>query len=199
MIKTPVVATCSPDTRSRACAFVAVGSFFIAWMESLAIAAITLTTPNQSELGSAGGIGGSIRFLITSISTTVYNVILSNRQAKEIPATVPAALVSAGLPESSIVSFIKALALGPASLAKVPGISPEITAAGLRAYKIANANSFRTVFFATIAFSSVALIASLFLPNFDNLVTKQVATTLGKEKIAESKMHASDDARAESV
>lgn len=163
-------------------------------MESLAIAAITLTTQNQSELGSAGGIGGSIRFLITSISTTVYNVVLSNRQADEIPTKVPAALIGAGLPEGSVLSFIQALAVGPSALAQVPGINPEITAAGVRAYKIANASSFRTVFLTTIAFSSVALIASLFLPNFDKLLTKEVATTLGKEKTMDSKVEGGGDA-----
>jgi hypothetical protein len=181
------VATCNVDTKARACGLVAAGSFFIGWTESLAIAAITLTTQNQSELGSAGGIGGSIRFLITSISTTVYNVVLSNRQAEEIPSKVTSAVVANGLPMSSVSSFIKALALGPRAFADIPGISPNIISAGSRAYKEANANSFRTVFLTTIAFSAVALITTLFLPNFDALMSDKIATTLGKEKTKEAK------------
>jgi hypothetical protein len=148
----------------------------------LAIAAITLTTRDQRELGTAGGIGGSIRFLITSISTTVYNVVLSNRQADEIPSKVPPAVIGSGLPASSVASFIKALAVGPSALADVPGISPSIITAGTRAYKEANSNSFRTVFLTTIAFSCVGLITTLFLPNFDSLLSDKIATTLGKEK-----------------
>jgi hypothetical protein len=177
-----VVATCTPDTKSRACGLVAVGSFFIGWTESLAIAAITLTTLNQAELGSAGGIGGSIRFLITSISTTVYNVVLSNRLAEQVPNKVGAAVTANGLPASSIASFISALSVGPTALTSIPGVSPSIIAAGTRAYRVATANSFRTVFLTTIAFSAVALISTLFLPDFDPLLSDKVATTLGKEK-----------------
>lgn len=182
-----VVATCTPDTRARACGLVAAGSFFISWMEALAITAITLTTPDQRELGSAGGIGGSIRFLITSIATTVYNVVLSNRRDDEISNKLPPALIRAGLPETSVPSFIQVLTLGPSALAEVPGINTEIIAAGTRAYKVANANSFRTVFLVTIAFTAVTSIVSLFLPNFDDLLTDKVATTLGKETTKEAK------------
>lgn len=152
----------------------------------MAVTAITLTTHDQSELGSAGGIAGSIRFLITSISTTVYNVVLANRQAVEIPNKVTSAVMASGLPASSVSSFIKALALGPAALADIPGITPSIIAAGSRAYQEANSASFQTVFLTTIAFSCVALITTLFLPNFDALMSDQVATTLGKEKVMEA-------------
>jgi Fungal trichothecene efflux pump (TRI12) len=181
-----VVATCTPDTRTRACGLVAAGSFCIAWTESLAVTALTLTTPDQSELGTAGGIGGSIRFLITSISTTVYNVVLANRQAVEVPKRVTAAVMASGLPASSVASFIKALAVGPTAFAKIPGITPGIIAAGAHAYKEANSASFQTVFLTTIAFSCVALITTLFLPNFNALMSDDVAATLGKEKVPEA-------------
>jgi hypothetical protein len=181
-----VVATCNPDTRARACGLVATGSFFIGWAESLAIAAITLTTLNQSELGSAGGIGGSIRFLITSISTTVYNVVLSNRQADEIPKKVTSAVIASGLPASSVSAFIQAFTVGPSAFADIPGITPSIIAAGSQAYKVATSNSFRTVFLTTIAFSCVGLVTTLFLPNFDSLMSNKIATTLGKEKVKDA-------------
>lgn len=176
------MATCSPDTKARACGLVAAGSFSIGWTEALAVASTTLTTKDQSALGTAGGIGGSVRFLITSISTTVYNVVLRNRQADQIPRKVAPAVIGSGLPASSVASFIKALAVGPSALADVPGISPSIITAGTRAYQEANANSFRTVFLTTIAFSCVALVATLLLPNLDSLMSDKIATTLGKEK-----------------
>lgn len=181
-----MVATCSPDTRARACGLVAVGSFCIGWTESLAVTAITMTTLDQSELGSAGGVGGSIRFLITSISTTVYNVVLSNRQSDQIPKKVTAAVIAGGLPASSVAAFISAFAVGPSAFDDIPGVTPAIVAAGSHAYKVANSNAFRTVFLTTIAFSSIALITTLFLPNFDSLMSRKVATTLGKEKVKEA-------------
>lgn len=178
-----MVATCTPDTKARACGLVAVGSFFIGWTENLAVTAITLTTQNQGELGTAGGIAGSIRYLITSMSTTVYTVVLSSRQAEEIPGKVTAAVIANGLPASSVSSFISGLAVGPSAFADIPGITPNIIAAGSYAYQVANSDSFRTVFLSTIAFSCVALTTTLFLPNFDSLLSDKIATTLGKEKL----------------
>jgi Fungal trichothecene efflux pump (TRI12) len=178
----PVVATANQDTRSRACGLVATGCFCIGWTESLAVTSITLTTHDQRELGSAGGIAGSIRFMITSICTTVYNVVLSNRQATEIPKLVAPAVIAGGLPASSVPSFIAALSVGSSAFAKIPGITPSIITAGSYAYKEANSNAFRTVFLTTIAFSGTALITTLFLPGLDSLMSDKVATTLGKEK-----------------
>jgi hypothetical protein len=53
-------------------------------------------------------------------------------------------------------------------LAAVPGITDEITTAGLRAYKVASADAYRTVFLTT-AFSGLALVLSCFVPNVDDV------------------------------
>jgi hypothetical protein len=172
------VATCTPDTKARAAALVSFGVFFIGWAESLAITIVTLTAKNQNELGSASGVAGSIRFLISSIAATVYSVILSNRLAQTIPAQVTPAIINAGLPASSAGDFIAALSLGSSAFAKIPNITPEIIAIGTRAYQEANATAYKTVFLSTIAFTGVAIIATLFLPNVDHLLTGKVATTL---------------------
>lgn len=176
------MATCTPDTRARAATLVSLGVFFIGWTESLAITMVTLTVKNQNELGSASGVAGSIRFLISSVSATIYTVILSNRLATTIPATVGPAVIKAGLPANSTADFIAAFALGPTAFEKIPGVTPTILAVGTRAYQIANASAYRTVFLSTIAFTGVAVIATLFLPNVDHLLTGDVATTLHDRK-----------------
>lgn len=172
------MATCTPDTKARAAALVSLGVFFIGWTESLAITIVTLTASNQNELGSASGIAGSIRFLISSIAATVYTVILSNRLTQTTTGQVIPAVINAGLPASSAPSFLAAFSIGPSAFEKVPGITPTILAIGTRAYQEANASAYRTVFLTTIAFTGVAIIATLFLPNVDHLLTANVATTL---------------------
>jgi hypothetical protein len=145
---------------------------------------VTLAAKDQYALGTASGVAGSIRFLISSIAATVYSVILSNRLTKTIATRVPPTLLAAGLPASSISSFISAFALGPSAFAAIPDVNPTIIAAGTSAYKQANADAYRTVFLSNIAFSGVAIICSLLLPNVDHLLTNQVATTLhqGRDK-----------------
>lgn len=173
------VATCTPDTKARAAALVSLGVFFIGWTESLAITAVTLTAKNQNELGTASGVAGSVRFLISSISATVYTVILTSRLAETIPSMVPPRLIAAGLPASSITAFIGGFTTG--NFTGIPGASPEVIAIGTRAYQDANAAAYRTVFLTTIAFTGVAVIASFCLPDLDHLLTGKVSTTLGKE------------------
>ncbi|KAL2208451.1 MFS general substrate transporter [Sarocladium strictum] len=174
-------ATSTPDSKARAAAFVAVGTFMIGWAESLAITVVTLTVWDQTKLGSASGLAGSIRFFITSIAATVYNVTLTNRLGETIPERVPAAVVKAGLPETSVVDFLTALTTG-APFEAIKGISDSIIAAGVAAYKEANAEAYRTVFFVSIAFSVIALICACCLPNVDKLLSGKVAQTLHKGK-----------------
>ncbi|KAH7028973.1 fungal trichothecene efflux pump-domain-containing protein [Microdochium trichocladiopsis] len=174
------VATCGPDTRARAASLVAVGIFFVGWTEGLAITIVTLTAPNQHELGTSAGVAGSIRFLISSIASTVYNVVLSNRLAQTIPAYVPAAVTAAGLPAGSVTGFITVLTGGGGTgdFGSVPGASAGVIAAGVRAYKEANADAYRAVFFTNIGFSCIAIVCCLLLPEVDHLMTGLVATKL---------------------
>lgn len=176
------MATCGVGTMNRAAALLSMGVFFIGWTEGAAITIVTLAAKDQYALGTASGVAGSIRFLISSIAATVYTVILSNRLATTIAAQVPPALIAAGLPVSSIPGFISAFAVGPTAFAAIPGVTPAILAAGTSAYKQANADAYRTVFLSNIAFSGVAIICSLLLPDVDHLLTGQVATTLHQGK-----------------
>ncbi|KFH48626.1 putative HC-toxin efflux carrier-like protein [Hapsidospora chrysogenum ATCC 11550] len=172
-------ATSTPDSFKRTATFVALGTFAIGWAESLAITIVTISVWDQTKLGSASGVAGSIRFFIASIASTIYNVVLNNRLAKTIPARVPSALVEAGLPSSSVADFMTGLTTG-AGFADVKGITDSIIATGVRAFKEANAEAYRTVFFVSIAMSGLALISALLLPNVDDMLTGKVASTLHK-------------------
>ena len=181
------IATATPDTRARASALVALGTFFIGWAESLAITIVTLSAWDQSKLGSASGLAGSIRFFISCIASTIYQVVLRNRLAETIPAQVPKAVTNAGLPTSSVAGFMTGLTTGT-GFEGVPGITDTIIAAGVRAYKEANADAYRTIFFTSIAFSGIALIAAFCLPNVDAMLTGKVASTLHKGRKGEKKI-----------
>ncbi|KIW03066.1 uncharacterized protein PV09_05715 [Verruconis gallopava] len=181
------VATCGPDDKNRACAFVALGVFFVGWAESLAITTLTLTAKRQDELGTASGIAGAIRFLIASIASTIYTVILNNELAKKVAPRVTSAVEAAGLPSSSAAQFIQALSLGSTSLNDIPGVNSNIITTGRDAYKNANASAYHTVFLTTLAFSGICVICALLLPNVDHLLTNKIATTLRRDEKSEVK------------
>jgi len=176
-----LVATCTPSTKGRASAFVAIGMFFLGWAESLSITTVTLTAVRQDELGTASGLAGSIRYLVAAIASTVFSVILTEELKKKVAPRVTAAITAAGLPASSVAGYLMALSNGTtAAYEAVPGINTAIIASGTDAYKLANASAYRVVFLSTIAWSVVGVIATLFLPDVDKLLTRQVATTLHK-------------------
>ena len=176
-------AVTNPDSRKTAIALILLGCFWIGWNESLCLANSTICVRDQREIGIAGGLAGSIRAAICAVVVAIYTTTLSNRLGETIPAEVPPAVVEAGLPSSSVADFMTAISAGTSdAFASVPGITDEIIAVGIRAYKVASADAYRTVYLSTIAFSGVAIILTWFAPNTEKFMTQQVVATLDNEK-----------------
>jgi hypothetical protein len=125
--------TCGPDTQGTAIALVTLCCFAIGWNESIAFAFTSICIDNQHDIGVAAGLGGSIRSILSSVVTTIYQIVLTARLKKTIPALVPAALVKAGLPAAEVPSIIAALSVGTKTLEAIKGIAPAIIAVGFKA------------------------------------------------------------------
>ncbi|KAL6229334.1 hypothetical protein BDW75DRAFT_235289 [Aspergillus navahoensis] len=143
------VATCTVDSRDRACWLVAFGTFFAGWVEGLSLTITTLALEEQDQLGTACGFGGSIRFSITTVVTVIYNVILSTRLAH------------------TLIGALKAGKLAQT----VEGVSPAVAMVAQRAYQEANIDAYRTVFLSTIAVTALGLGSALLLPDADKLMS----------------------------
>jgi hypothetical protein len=173
------MASCTPDTETRAIILLLLGTTLIGLNECLTSAAATISLTDQREIGTAIGLGGSLRSFVSTLASTVYTVVLSNRLATTIPSQVPPALVNAGLPANSTAAFLAAYTNGTqAAFDAVPGITPEIIAVGSRAYKFATSDAFKTVFLSTIGFMGVGIILTAFCPDIDKLMTSEVSMTL---------------------
>lgn len=179
------MASCSPDTKNRAIGLLFVGTVFVGWYESISFTLTTVLVRDQNEIGTAAGLGGSARSGISTICSTIYTVILNNRLKQTIPKQVPSAVIAAGLPAASVPDFLTAVSAGTAAAyAKVGGLTPTILAAGQRAYRFASADAYHTVALTTLAFSGLAMIASLFIGHVEEKMTAEVSTRLrsgGKE------------------
>lgn len=66
------------------------------------------------------------------------------------------------------------------SFANVSGLNDAILNTGISAYRSANAHAYSTVFYTSVAFTTIAVILSFFSPNVDEKMTGQVAVTLRK-------------------
>lgn len=172
------IAACTPSTVTMACIFAFLATMFIGWNEILNSTVATICIDDQREIGTATGAGGSARSTISTICSTVYTVVLSNRLAETIPALLPPALISAGLPASSITAFITAIPTG--DFTTVPDVTPAAIQAGISAYQEASSAAYKTVFLTTIAFSAVGIIVSGWCPNVDKLLVGDVSITIGE-------------------
>lgn len=178
--------TCTPDTPKTAMGLVFLASTAVGWAESIVLPACNICIEDQNEIGTATGIAGSLRSAISTVASTIYSVVLTARETTTLSTVVPAALTKAGLSASSVEAYMAAIAAGEtaADLGKISGVTADIIAVGTRAYQVAYADAYRTIFFTSIAFGVMALIVAMFVPNFDALLTNKVATQLnlsGKE------------------
>ena len=98
------------------------------------------------------------------------------------------ALINAGLPPSSVESFLTALASGSTSaISAVPGVTKKVLAVAGLTLKEAYSESFKIVFLATIPFGVDALVAAFFAKDIDKRLTYNVVRRLdlrGKQEVA---------------
>lgn len=129
-------------------------------------------------IGTTAALSLAVRFLGGSIGTTIYFNIFNSALMTNFPAYVVPAVIQAGLPISSVEPFVAALAVDPAAAMQVPGVTMEILQVGGLQAQWAVAQSLDGVWYASIAFGAVGIIASCFIPNIRQFMTNRVAVDL---------------------
>lgn len=111
---------------------------------------------------------------------SIYVAVLTSRLTVNLPADVTSAATASGLAASSVGAAIEAVANGTAAaLEAVPGINSTIELAIADGVKTAYSESFKMVYFVTIAFSGIALVAAVFTSDIDSLLTDYVSRRIG--------------------
>ncbi|OAP57920.1 hypothetical protein AYL99_08658 [Fonsecaea erecta] len=151
-------------TASLACT----GGFALGIMEGVALTATTYPLRTQEEIGSAGGLTGTLRLFVSTIATCIYNTTLVNRLNSTIPENVGRAATSAGLPVSSLPLLISNLRAGHGfNSTSVPGINDSIEAAAKLAFRMAYSDAYRTMFLVSLAFTGPGVILCWFVAQHD--------------------------------
>jgi len=174
------IACATTDNRNTVLGLMITGCVFVGFVEGVGVTSTGISINDQKEIGTAVGVGSTLRATVATVATTIYVTVLTNRLATTIPQQVVPALAKTSLPATSYAGLIAGFSTG--SFSGVAGATPEIIAIGLAAYRQALVLAFRTVFLTTIAFSGCVLILSFFFPNLDNKMTNKVQTTLHKTK-----------------
>ncbi|KAB5517299.1 fungal trichothecene efflux pump [Coniochaeta sp. 2T2.1] len=147
----------------------------IGYIDNIAFPGVTLVFEPQ-DIGLATGVLGSIRALGGAVAQALYVSVYVNKLTANIPKYVAPAVIEAGLPESSLVDFLTAMAAGDFS--GVEGVTDAVLAAVGPAMKVAYSKSFSIVFYCTIPFSVILIAASCLVPNMEKFLHNNVAKRL---------------------
>jgi hypothetical protein len=145
------------ENKGMMIAFIFIAEVGFGWAQYLSIAFIQFGV-DQEELGISGGLAGVARFAGGAVAISVYTTILTNVQSTKAAELIPAAVIAAGLPASSVAQFSAALALGADALAKVPGITTDITLAGAAAFQQSYVDGLRVTALSSLSFGLLAII-----------------------------------------
>ncbi|CAK7202848.1 hypothetical protein SEUCBS139899_005575 [Sporothrix eucalyptigena] len=172
------LAAVNASRKSLAIAGTFIGSFFVGYVELVTLTCAPMACAAE-DIGLATGVLSSIRAAGGSLATAIYVTILDNKLDSYTPEDISAAVLGAGLPESSLSAFLTAYtASNTTALYAIPGVNSTILAAAGAGLQQAYSQSFSIVYLATIAFGGCAVISALFAPNMDDKMTDEVARKL---------------------
>jgi hypothetical protein len=177
------MATCDQYTKARATALLFLGTFFIGWADGVAQIVCGIDIDDQKDIGVACGMMGTIRASFGAACAAIYSTVLTNELTSKVPAEVVPAVLGAGLPEQSVPQVLQAFVTGNTTmLDSAEGVTTTIIEIGSSALKQASADSYRTVFYSSIAFSVLAFICAFFTANVDKELTNTVSAMVGRSK-----------------
>lgn len=173
---TGALAASTPDNAGYTIAMATLAAF---GNGAIVVPALTLALyacPDE-YVGTTAALSLAVRFLGGSVGTAIYFNIFNNKIMTNLPGLVVPAAVQAGLAEENAVPFVMALAAPNFQqvVQSVPGVTQAIISAGIYARQQAFAESCKYVWYTTIPFGILSIIACLFLPNIKKYMTNRVA------------------------
>ena len=157
------------------------GFLLIGAQEAVCGTFATISLWDQRDIGSAGGLAGTIRSGASALGSVIYGAVLTNRLVAEVPKLIPPAAIQAGLPASSVPALLLYLA-GTGKESAVKGLTPQILGAAVHANRVAASHAIRDVMLVTLVFGGVSMIMAWFTPKIDKSKAKMVARTLEKKQ-----------------
>ena len=168
------IATVQPGESAKAIIFAAVAGIGFGVPLILVVAGVQLTPP-PLLIATATAVSLSSRAVGATVFTAIFTAIFDDRFNKRLPSYVEKAAITAGLPTTSLRAFVEAIAAGDiAAVAKIPGTTPAVVAAGVAALKQAFADSIRPTFIIAAAIGAAACAGSLFLGDVQKTMNYRV-------------------------
>lgn len=167
-------ATIEPSQSLNALAFGALAGIGFGAPLILIVTGVQLSTPHHL-IATATAVTTSSRAVAATVFTAIYSAAFSTRLSVKLPSYVAAAAAGAGLPETSLESFVGAmLSNDQGALGQIAGVSPSVLGAAAAAIKQAFADSVRVVYLIAIPFGVLACTACCFVGDMNKTMNYRV-------------------------
>ncbi|KAH8799843.1 putative efflux pump antibiotic resistance protein [Xylogone sp. PMI_703] len=169
------------------------GASTFAWSTLCGYVTAGLNVP-LSELGIATGIIGTFRNSGGAVGISIFNTIRNGVLDSQLVPRVTKAALANGFPNDahlleSLMTAVQGTVLGkPADVAfkGLPNVTPELISATVKAFRGAYVVAFQKVFYSTIPFGVIALVAAFFIKDASQYLTNHTAVHLQKEHVREA-------------
>ena len=141
-------------------------------------ATVALIVVPDSLLATTAALSLSIRTLGGSIGYTIYLAVFTNKLTVNLPSIVAGYVTDAGLAKEDLESFVTTFLTAPANITTAPGYSPAIAQAATLGSKWAYSESLKWVWYVSIPFGVLAIIACAFIPPIKKWQTSRIAVEL---------------------
>ncbi|KAK5049302.1 hypothetical protein LTR84_004231 [Exophiala bonariae] len=183
-------ATVQPNQSVNALAFSGLSGFGFGAPLILIITGVQLSTPHHL-IATATAVTTSARAVAATIFTAIYVAAFTARLDINLTAEITANALAAGLPPSSLPTFIEALVNNDsAALPNITGVTSSIIAAGVTGLKQAFADSIRVVYVIAAPFGLVASVACLFIGDLGKTMNYRVDAPLEELRPKQSSVNA---------
>lgn len=151
----------------------------------------------HSDLGVAIGLLGVFRSFGGSVGNAIFQAVLTGTLNDRLATDIAQAVSALGFSEDNLQALIEAAegsAVGISdTFANVPGgVSPAIQSAAMDALRSGYTRAFQMVFYSSIPFGVIALIAAVFIKDAGKYMTNHVSVHLEKETLNKNRKHESE-------
>ncbi|KAH8706051.1 putative major facilitator superfamily transporter [Talaromyces proteolyticus] len=139
---------------------------------------IAITVTPDAFIATTVALAISIRVLGGSIGYSIYYNVFVNKLNEKLPLLIGEFAVEAGLPLASAKQFVVSFLTTPNFMSQVPGVTPAVIQAAEMGSRWAYSESLAYVWYVSVAFGVMSIVACLFLGNVRPYLTHRIAVEL---------------------
>jgi Fungal trichothecene efflux pump (TRI12) len=171
------LAVVTPDTPRTAVGLGTMAGFGVGGV-LVPAATVAITVTQDTTIATCVALSLCIRTVGGSIGYAIYYNVFINRLKPKLPLYIGQYAVQAGLPVKSAEAFVLTYLTAPANITSIPGVTPAVIHGAEVGTRWAYAESLKYVWYTSIPFGVLAIIASCFIGNITKYMTNRIAATI---------------------